>query len=114
MKSALFLVLALGLFSHPAKAQDGSDSKVPTGIFLRDMCERSETQCKVFLSGFLMGLRSATETDIPRQVTGDQLGDVVIKYMKDHPEKLHESMSTVIIEAILDAWPPKVNTNAKN
>lgn len=38
-------------------------------------------------------------------VTNDQSVRIVVKYLKDHPESLHKAESTLIILALIDAFP---------
>ncbi len=44
---------------------------------------------------------------IPRKVTSGQVQQVTIKYFKDHPEILHNSASSAVLEALNDAFPCK-------
>ncbi len=40
-------------------------------------------------------------------ITNGQAARVVVKYLKDHPEKLHENESTLAIKAFIQAYPCK-------
>lgn len=42
---------------------------------------------------------------IPEGATYEQTVRVVLKYLRDHPEKLHERRSTLMLEAIASAFP---------
>ena len=61
--------------------------------------------------GTLIGLRhsvnSATNTCVPHKVTGGQLVSVVVRYLRNHPERLHEPFLGLAVDARHDAWPCK-------
>ena len=40
-------------------------------------------------------------------VSNDQAARIVVKYLKEHPEKLHEKESLLAIEAFMEAFPCK-------
>lgn len=44
---------------------------------------------------------------IPDQATVLQLARVVVKWLGDHPERLHEAQSVLIVKALQDAFPCK-------
>ncbi len=41
----------------------------------------------------------------PKGVTNKQVIDIAVKYMNDHPEKLHQSASQILYDAVSDAFP---------
>lgn len=43
----------------------------------------------------------------PQDATAEQFGLIVLKFLRDHPERLHEHPQTLVIAAIRDAFPPK-------
>ena len=45
---------------------------------------------------------------IPGRVTLGQAQAVVIKALKEHPEDLHNSASSLVLNALYDAFPPDV------
>jgi hypothetical protein len=42
---------------------------------------------------------------IPEEATQDQLAKVVVKYLNDHPERLHEDAFLLVFAAYSDAFP---------
>src|SRR6187200_2722005 len=48
-------------------------------------------------------LRNCVPAELP---TGQKIG-VVIKYLEDHPTRLHEPFSVLVLEALRAAWPCK-------
>jgi hypothetical protein len=44
---------------------------------------------------------------IPSEVTSGQMSRVLIKFIKDHPEKAHSKTSVLEIEAFMNAFPCK-------
>lgn len=89
-----------------------------TGNGLREYCDFPEgTQARVMCLGYISGtidtirgfdktlkLRLVCE---PRGVTGEQLISMIIKYLQDHPEKLHFVASSLIWEMMTKAFPCK-------
>lgn len=41
----------------------------------------------------------------PKGVTNQQVIDIVVKYMNDHPEKLHQPAAQILYDAISDSFP---------
>jgi hypothetical protein len=62
-----------------------------------------------FCVGYIFGVDDATGRDHcrPEGTTLIQNVRVVVKYLNDHPEKLHEKASTLILQAFRDAFPCK-------
>lgn len=42
---------------------------------------------------------------IPHEVTVAELGRVVVKYMTDHPNRLHEYFGLLVFSAFIEAYP---------
>jgi hypothetical protein len=42
---------------------------------------------------------------IPQQTTDNQTAKVVAKYLQEHPEKLHEHDSYLVVQALFGAYP---------
>jgi hypothetical protein len=47
----------------------------------------------------------AVPTCLPQGVTTGQALKVLVKYMDDHPEQLHEKTAWVAAKALHEAWP---------
>jgi hypothetical protein len=67
-----------------------------------------------FEVGLRMGIVEATMTNLPLRavptclpqgVTTGQALKVLVKYMDDHPEQLHEKTAWVAAKALHEAWP---------
>ena len=41
----------------------------------------------------------------PPNIKNKQLVDIVTKYLKDHPEKLHMDDGRLVVDAFIDAFP---------
>lgn len=74
-----------------------------------------------FCSGFILGVRDgvvlAAELrtakpifESPIDAKQEQLRDVVVKYLKDHPEERHKPAALLVIFALGDAFPPQNQT----
>jgi hypothetical protein len=44
---------------------------------------------------------------IPDEATHQQIYDVVINFITQHPEKRHQTSVALIVRALHDAWPAK-------
>jgi Rap1a immunity proteins len=65
-------------------------------------------QCTAYVEGVLDGvIFSSGSLCIPKDVTILQLGKSTAKYLRDHPEKLHEFSGLLVIEATRKAFPCK-------
>lgn len=61
-----------------------------------------------FCLGFIAGVQAVnegTKVCTPEGVTYAQTEDVVVKYLQDHPERLHESSARLVADALSGAWP---------
>ena len=52
-----------------------------------------------------VGFNSKSLIDEPSRVTSDQLKDIVLKYLKDHPETRHKAAGMLTIWALQEAFP---------
>lgn len=60
--------------------------------------------------GYVTGVVDCYDTilfNVPASVTAGQLGDIVYKYLEDYPEKRHQSGSSLVLDAIRNAFPLK-------
>jgi hypothetical protein len=57
--------------------------------------------------GYVTGVWEMSSVFSPPNVTNGQLCAVVIKYLRAHPEKWNEPGSSIVIDAIREAWPQK-------
>jgi hypothetical protein len=46
-------------------------------------------------------------SDFPKGVTTQQAARVVVRYAENHPERLHEPLIWLAMQALHDAWPCK-------
>jgi hypothetical protein len=70
------------------------------------------TFCMGYVEGVRDGLVWGTierkpSFGIPAQVKSGQLKDVVVKYLKEHPENRHKEAGFLTIGALKDAFPPE-------
>lgn len=58
--------------------------------------------------GYILGVYDAS-SDVsicgPSQGTAGQLGAIVLKYLAEHPQKLHEKASDLVLNALSSAFP---------
>lgn len=106
----LAAVLAVSI-SHPAVAQ-GQDS---TGNSLYADCTNGPASaigfCYGRVQGFMLGWEMASgETSAnvfcrPAGTTMGQTGDIIVKYLREHPEQRHADWRPLILLALNQAWP---------
>ncbi len=69
----------------------------------------NDTFCLGFIAGYTdalrTNLRNSETVCMPNQAEWEQRKKVVVKYMNEHPEKLHEYYEVLIMEAIEEAFP---------
>lgn len=93
-----------------------------TGIELRDACRATHlpaetatklqvmkmVRCMAYVDGVTDGwVQAGLSLCVPAAVTLQEYGDVVGKFLEDHPERLHLQAGALVIEAINHAWPCK-------
>jgi hypothetical protein len=118
------LLIAFILVPHSAKAQSPF-----TGMMLREACtagnagdQLGEHICLMWITGFVQGMYWSQELadfkNLPKAsclpvssegtgVTGEQARLIVEKYMRDHPERLHQPARAVAGTALVLAFPCK-------
>ena len=78
----------------------------------------SVLQCQAYIEGVFTGYSMVSKAlnlkqvgienvCVPDEVTLGQITKVVVKYLKDHPEKLHLGAGQLTMTAIKDAFPCK-------
>ena len=120
-------------FSIPAKSSPGDTPEMMSGVDgnkLQEYCDASSRMTEGRQShgdehkaGFCLGYIAAVgdldflwrvlekekhsgfHTRLPAHATLGQTQQVVSKWMKDHPEKLHEPASTIVLRALSEAFP---------
>lgn len=82
------------------------------GNQLLDYCEKQALACSLYIDGVVDGQLSAiirTNRDvpycIPHEATGRQVMDVVVKYLREHPEERTHLGGILVARALSRAWP---------
>ena len=113
----LGLTLALLLLSGRSLSQEDAVRVIlsdVSGNTLLHRCTSDEGGDLNFCVGYIEGIRDATvlcdlngkqRTDIPAEVTSEQMKDVVVKYLRDHPEERHKQGALLVIYALRLAFP---------
>ena len=89
-----------------------------TGNSLLETCSSVGKADELFCLGYIGGvadvdgLEGATFPErqrscVPDNVSNGQLMDVVVKYLKEHPEERHMLAAILIVEALTKAFPCK-------
>jgi hypothetical protein len=116
-KSILMLALLAGI------AHGQSNESKNNRPSLLDQCKAltDEQKCAACLGrsdGYLQGWQRGdlkTQTKLinsgvclPVEATDEQLGTVLLKYLNDHPNRLHENASKLTITAFKQAFPCRI------
>lgn len=85
-----------------------------TGSRLLEMCSADESGNQSYCLGYIAAMADTFSCDSPlmgfswkpsSRITNGQLVKVVTKWMNDHPENLHYSASSLVANALQDAFP---------
>jgi len=123
MKTQVILIIKvlaclLFLVCSPARAQQVSQE---TGDTLLEACESKtefrQSYCFGYITGVadIEGMEAAVFPDRRRAcraegVTNGQIKDVVVKYLKEHPEDRHFLAAILVMQAMAKAFPCKQTT----
>lgn len=100
--------LALALIATPAMAE-GTDGNV-----LYRQCTSSgyleQAACHQYIIGVVDGINLASETGLepftlPPGVKGEQVKDVVMRYLRDYPERRHWAGAVLVWNAMMTGFP---------
>jgi len=97
----------------PAHAQHVS---TVTGNQLLEYCESKDAFAQGLCDGYITGASDIESMEgsafpdrrrscTPNTVTNGQMTDVVVKYLKDHPEERHMLAAVLVVEAVTKAFP---------
>lgn len=108
-RSVGVLVVAL-LFAQPAHATEFYSGKE---ILDRCIDGLGESGAQVFKAdqqglclGYIAGVVGAVDFPLPKSVTLGQVQLIVVKYLREHPERLHLSASDLVQESLKKAFSP--------
>lgn len=107
MKFSILPMLVLATIG----AQRAHADDIATAADLQRQCANSgkEQECGAYALGFAEGMTAANKGAVtlcvPKGVNGRELRLVMDKYLKDHPERLHEKVSVVLGAAFAAAYP---------
>ena len=100
---ALLLVVLISSYPDTGRAQTGT-----TGNELLNNCTSKTPMWKTFCLGYVAGIRDALPRNIaciPKAVTIGQLQDIVLKYLREHPESRHRGRYPLVVRAYREAFP---------
>jgi len=104
MKKSLIIVL-LALCSTPCFAIDGID-----GNELQKACESESNADDGFCVGYIIGAADAFLSVgfiCSKGIQYGQIRKVVLKYLRNNPERLHYSANSLVGVALAEAFPCK-------
>ena len=113
----LIVVFLLGVLL--ASAASSAQNVPNTGEDFVSNCSKDSDTCQWYLKGFIDGhgraLRSS-QVVYCLPMTGfyiDQLRRVLIKWLEDHPEKLHLGTGEIVETALKEAFPCSAQSRKK-
>jgi Rap1a immunity proteins len=98
MKKLLLTTTLLGALMSSAQAVDLDGNALLRECSLRQM---------QFCQGYSFGIAQVTENCRPKGAMGRQATEVVLQYLRQHPERLHLPGEQLVKEAYAKAWPCK-------
>lgn len=119
MKIALIFLNLFGLvLACEARPPDSPESAYSGNQLLRDCTAGEHTHSHIYCLGYVTGLVEGASVeaefrnckplfDIPPEAEMGQLVDVVVKYLKEHPEQRDVRARVIALTALKAAFPPK-------
>ena len=116
--SRLALLAVIVLLSGTIASAQSSDPAARAALSFSgnefvDVCslEVNQGKCLMYMSGVVHGLLDASyhhgspiSLCIPEDVTNQQVLDVALKYLRDHPESRNYRSGMLVSEAIIETW----------
>lgn len=109
----LVAICLLATIPTSAEAQDARKDPESYGTnsgrhWLPKCQQKVPTECVEFLDGVRIMHTVLTKTFFcpPQSATVDHFLAVVLKYLKDHPERLDEPFGSLVLFALREAYPP--------
>jgi hypothetical protein len=101
-------VLLTMLLVAPAAAANTVDAFV-TGNRLHDLCKADRGDCTAYALGVIDAINAAHAVPlcIPDKVVGEQVRDLVARWLNDHPERRQGPAAELVFSAISAAFPCK-------
>jgi len=109
MNKLLFVTIFLGIFN----LHKPSFGQFFSGNTLLERCNADFNYCQ----GYVVGLADAIEDltnwgqikncqiKLTAGITGKQLADIFIKYLREHPEERHYTAGSIIISRLKEVFP---------
>jgi hypothetical protein len=78
------------------------------GNELFESCKSDNVGVQNICRGYIVGVVDAFDAQriicTPENVSADQVRDIVVKWLRDHPENRHLQAATLVKAAIPDSW----------
>jgi len=119
-KHIAFFILTIGALSWPSVSFSADDlfgqQDMGSGNWLERLCTAHDEGSRGACAGFILGAVDATSAVerrdgiakrycAPRNAEVGQMARVILKWLADHPEDLHYDASSLVITALINAWP---------
>lgn len=116
-RTALIFLSLLTLLLMASVSAHAQRVSTTTGNDLLDSCESKDFK-EAFCLGYITGVTDLDGMDgsvfperrrscVAENVSNGQVKDIVVKYLKDHPEERHLLAAILIVKAMAQAFPCK-------
>jgi hypothetical protein len=116
MKTLLIIFTTSFFLTAFSALASSEDSNIYTGNGLSAYCHSPDLNyvnyCHGFINGVVEGILAEGESGLseehiclPENVTRGQIKEIVLKYLKDNPEKLHRPSFILIFNATRKVFP---------
>ena len=111
MRLRVLVVAAVLMWPVFALSQERTTGAFGTGNMLYETCGAHDIGNEKYCLAYAVGATDAFAWDgkvcPPRQVTEQQVRDIVVGYLRDHPELRHYSAPSIASRALEEAFPCK-------
>jgi Rap1a immunity proteins len=110
------LVLAASMMLVPISEGSSQDGRVSTGNWWFALCVKNEPMCTGYIAAVvdIYEFTHAPSYCPPRGPNGANIGqvqDIVVKYVRDNPEKRHLPFMRLTLDALEKAFPCQSKSN---
>jgi hypothetical protein len=101
------------MLRHCSMVEQALSGQTPSSSLLHTVEDAyKQGMCVGGIAGILFLANAATKTTahaicIPSTVSTAQSLTVVVRYLRNHPEKLNDAFASLVLDALREAWPCK-------
>lgn len=108
-----YFLLTMAVLPQTIASQNNNPLAFDTGNDIHSACTSqnptSVIACRSFIFGVTVGYGVTSDAErnvkIPEDVTRQQIEDVVMNFLRQHPETRQKRSVSLIVRALHEAWP---------